>query len=211
MFYDIVKSFPDGFDIIIGDVMGKGVLAALVGAGMKQSFLKALAERSNTSQGLPPPDIVTQRVSKWMTPGLMDLESFVTIVFARIDQNMKTMSFTDCGHTPVLQYLAFGKKIVMHKGPNLPIGVQAEEIIQETTFNIYPGDLLFFMSDGVIETTSPEGELYGLDRFSEFVESHQHLTADEIIYGLEKELDSFKGKLENQDDITCICIKLPVS
>ncbi len=208
-FHDIIKTAPDGFDILLGDVMGKGILAALVGAGTKQYFLKALGQRNNRATGAPPsPALVTQRVHQQITPGLLDLESFVTSLYARIDLEKGAMVFSDCGHTPILHYQASQRRCKVHKGPNTPLGVMEKEAIQKMQIQFTPGDILVFFSDGVIETQSPDNQFFGIDRLSQFIASHHHLGPAKMMAMLEKSLNIFRESSDLQDDTTCICIKI---
>lgn len=208
-FHDFIKTVSPGLDILLGDVMGKGILAALVAAGTKQSFLKALAENNTDDQGTPPsPALVTQRVQQVITPGLFELESFVTTLYARIDLEKKRLVFSDCGHTPIFHYPVSGQQCNVYKGTNTPLGVQKEDQIQETGIDIQIGDLFVLLSDGVIETSSRENELYGIERLCRFISTHHHLACKKILDRLEKELDRFRETGELQDDLTCICIRI---
>ena len=190
--------------------MGKGILAALVGAGAKQFFLKALAEKNtDIPEKSPSPAFLTQRVQQLITPGLFKLESFVTTVYTRINLEKKTLIFSDCGHTPFLHYSATTNQCRVHKGSNTPLGVQKKEKIQEITIDIQTGDLVLLLSDGIIETNSTENKLFGIDRLCRFVETHHNLSPEQILNLLEKELDRFRGAQELQDDMTSICIRIP--
>lgn len=208
-FHDIVNVAPSILDLFLGDVMGKGILAALVGAGTKQCFLKLLGERcDDTSTALPSPALLTQHTQQMLTPGLFELESFVTTIYARIDFDEQTLTFADCGHIPIILYDSSRKKCSVHKGENTPLGVQKTEQIKESTLNFQKEDLIFLMSDGIIETSSLENEMFGIERFCRFVESNHHHTPEQFLTLLEKELAEFRGSSNLQDDMTCVCIKI---
>ncbi len=214
-FYDMVKTRPNVLDIIIGDVMGKGILAALVGAGTKQSFLKSLSERNSetpmgTSATPPSPALLTQRVQQLITPGLFKLESFVTTLYARIDLEQSHLIFSDCGHTPIVLYRLSDDQCRTYKGHNTPLGVQKEESILETTIPVQDGDLLLLLSDGIIETCSSDGELFGIDRLCQFIKAHHHHTSRQILALLEEKLDHFRKYGDLQDDLTCICVRIDI-
>lgn len=208
-FYDFIKTVPSGLDILLGDVMGKGILAALVAAGTKQCFLKALAETSaHEREAHLSPALLTQRVQQLITPGLFELENFVTTLFVRIDLEKKSLVFSDCGHTPILHYSVSGQQCRLCMGSNTPLGVQKEEKIQETSIDIQTGDLIVLLSDGILETGSPDNELYGIERLCRFINTHHHNTPGKILDRLEKQLDRFRDTRELQDDLTCICIRI---
>jgi len=208
-FHDIINLAPSRLDILLGDVMGKGILAALVGAGTKQCFLKVLGERyEDTSTAPLSPSRLTQRVQQMLTPGLFELESFVTTIYARIDFDKQTLAFADCGHPPLILYNSSRKKCSVHKGNNTPLGVLRTEQIKESTINFHIGDLIFLISDGIIETSSPENEMFGIERFCRFIEFHHHHTPEQFLTLLEKKLADFRGLLKLQDDMTCVCMKI---
>jgi len=124
-FHDVINVAPHRLDILLGDVMGKGILAALVGAGTKQCFLKVLGERCDGTSTTPPsPALLTQRVQQMPTPGLFELESFVTNMYARINFDSGVLVFSDCGHPPIILYNSNRKKCSVHKGVNTPLGVK---------------------------------------------------------------------------------------
>jgi serine phosphatase RsbU (regulator of sigma subunit) len=80
-FIDFYRNDDMCVDILIGDVMGKGVLAALVGAGTKTNFLRAL-NKLVTGTRLPRPVSIVGAVDSILTPQLMELETFVTLLYA---------------------------------------------------------------------------------------------------------------------------------
>ncbi len=208
-FHDVINVAPHRLDILLGDVMGKGILAALVGAGTKQCFLKVLGERCDGTSTTPPsPALLTQRVQQMLTPGLFELESFVTTMYARINFDSGVLVFSDCGHPPIILYNSNRKKCSVHKGVNTPLGVKKTEQIKESTIHFQKGDLIFLMSDGIIETNSIENEMFGIDRFCKFIEANYHHTPKHFLTLLEKELASFSGLSMLQDDMTCVCVKI---
>ena len=107
-FYDFFKHRDDCLDVIVGDVMGKGIPAALLGAATKSHFLQALSRLiSLAAPGtLPEPkDIVTLAHSE-VARQLIELESFVTVCYARFDLENRRVDFVDCGHTTTIHFQA---------------------------------------------------------------------------------------------------------
>ena len=89
----------------------------------------------------------------------------VTTIYARIDFDKGALVFSDCGHPPIILYNSSRKKCSVHKGHNTPLGVQKTELIKESSINFQKGDLIFLMSDGIIETCSIENEMFDVERF----------------------------------------------
>ncbi len=209
-FHEIIETGTACFDLLIGDVMGKGLLAALVGAGTKQRFLKALGQGKPHpySEDLIPPRELTQMVQKEIAPRLMALESFVTTMYARIDLRNEIVRYTDCGHPPILHYRASENSSFFHKGENTPLGFMETEAIREAILPIMPGDLLILYSDGLLEVSSPEGEQFGQERLAQVINTHHHLVPDDLLNRLYQTLDNFSGKRPLEDDLTCLCVAI---
>ena len=91
------------FDIILGDVLGKGIPAALVGAGVKQQFLRAMNQLL-LKQKKPFPENLVNLVHQTMTKELIELDKFVTICYARFDLESHLLNFVDCGHTKTIHF-----------------------------------------------------------------------------------------------------------
>lgn len=217
-FYEIIEFAPDHFDIMIGDVMGKGSHAALIGAGTKQHFLRVLGQGEK-----PSPSTLVQIVHDQITPSLMELESFVTISYARFDLEHQKLDFVDCGHPPLLHFQALEGSCRFHKGINTPLGFLKEEKIVGNCLNLLPGDIIVFYSDGITEAQSPEGRMFGPESLASFIEKYHTLEPLMMIKKLEEQIKEFINftefgynefvpkKLQSQniqDDSTCIIVKL---
>jgi sigma-B regulation protein RsbU (phosphoserine phosphatase) len=208
-FYDFIEHGEDCFDLIIGDVMGKGIPAALVGAATKNSFLRAIGQLQSSEQTLRP---TTEKIVTWvnseMTVKLMQFESFVTACYTRFDLAKRQVTFVDCGHTKTIHYHSRTGEITLLEGDNLPLGFSEREIFNETTVQTESGDFLFFYSDGVTETRDPSGELYGDERLIEFIRSNAGLEPKKIIACLLEALTEFSTENKFNDDLTCVAVRI---
>ena len=131
-FYDFFTHENQCLDVIVADVMGKGVPAALLGAATKSQFREALSHLLARSQPgtLPEPkDIVTLAHAE-MVQQLITLENFVTLCYARLDLHAQRLDLVDCGHTGVMHFRARTSVCDMVHGHNLPLGIRAEEILR---------------------------------------------------------------------------------
>jgi PAS domain S-box-containing protein len=161
-------------EALVGDVMGKGVQAALMGAAIITAYNRALAElllaRQNT-QSLPSPAEIVNAIHQSLTPQLMAISFFATLALYRFDLDAGTLSYVNAGHTPGLLARAGGARPVPILGENLPIGVMSEENYIELSLAIGPGDSLLVFSDGITEARSPQGVEFGLARLSDLIEA----------------------------------------
>jgi PAS domain S-box-containing protein len=209
-FYVFIKHQDQALDVIVGDVMGKGIPAALLGAATKSYFLKALGDLmalSKTDQ-LPEPKEVVMLAHAGVVRHLIDLESFVTLCYARLDVGRRALAFVDCGHTGILHLRgATGECEVVH-GDNLPMGVREGEIYNQISVPFAPGDLFLLYSDGITEARSPARELFGVERLEEYVRINSHLEPAALVETLRKAVLTFSQSDRLADDLTSVAIRV---
>lgn len=207
-FYDFIEHGTDCFDLIIGDVMGKGIPAALVGAATKNSFLRAVGYLQASENRLPPAaEKIVGFVNREVTPKLMFFESFVTACYTRVDLAKSEVTYVDCGHTKTIHYHGYERRISLLEGDNLPLGFSEREVFVEKSVKVEKGDVLFFYSDGVTETKNRQGELFGDWRLEEFIRQNARLEPQRIISALIETLNNFSKETEFNDDLTCVTLR----
>lgn len=208
-FYDFFEHAEDCFDLLIGDVMGKGIPAALVGAATKNSFLRALGQLQADEQKFrPSAEKIVARVNREVTHKLMRLESFVTACYARFDLTNRELTFVDCGHTKTIHYRPQTGKTEILEGDNMPLGFSEGEIFTEKTVRFETGDILFFFSDGATETRNSKGELFGEQRLAEFIRHNALLEPAQLNARLLETLKEFAQAKTLDDDLTCIVARI---
>jgi len=212
-FYSFRHYHPTCFEVLVGDVMGKGVPAALIGAAIKTAYNEALvdllAARAG-SAGLPTPADIVNRLHQMLTPRLMSLSSFATLALYRFDLQAGTLTYVDAGHPPGLLMRAGAMRIESIRGDNLPIGVVSQELYLQSTINIAPGDQLLLFSDGITEARNDNREEFGLDRLSDLVVTGNKagLPLPSILHSIRGELRQFSGKDKLIDDQTALMVEL---
>jgi PAS domain S-box-containing protein len=209
-FYDFFKHRDDCLDVIVGDVMGKGIPAALLGAATKSHFLQALSRLiSLAAPGtLPEPkDIVTLAHSE-VARQLIELESFVTLCYARFDLRNRWVDFVDCGHTTTIHFQASTGTCALLQGENLPLGVSEGEIYDQIRVPLHPQDVLLFYSDGLTETRNSARELFGIERLAECLRTHGRLEPEALIERIHQTAVLFSDSETFGDDLTCVAVKI---
>ena len=209
-FFDFVEYTPRRFDVIVGDVMGKGVPAALLGAATRAHFVRAVNEAmfARESFHIPRPEDIVNRVNADITPELIAVESFITACYARFDLERGELCFVDCGHTKTIHYRKATDDWVLLEGRNFPFGIAADETYEETTVPIAEGDFLFFYSDCVTETRSPEGTFFGEERLAETIRGSHQLDPSILVHGLSRLLLEYSQQDGFQDDLTCVGVRI---
>ena len=148
-FYQVFQYADVAVLIVVGDVSGKGLKAAMTG------ILALGALRNMTQEALSPSQILF-RLNAQLAASSDG--GFVTCLCARIAPD-GTLTVANAGHLP--PYLN-GKELSLP--PALPLGVSSDAEYGETTLHLAPHDTLTLLSDGVVEAQSPTGELFGFDR-----------------------------------------------
>ena len=209
-FYDFFRHGERCLDVVAGDVMGKGIPAALLGAASKSTFLQALSEISSLSTDgtlARPEEIVTLAHAK-IVRQLISLESFVTVCYARFDLERRHVSLVDCGHMPVIHYRHKTGSCGMLRGSNVPLGVSEGEIYEQITEAFEPGDIFLFYSDGITESQNNAGEFFGISRLAECVRLNSRLDALQLITKIRTAVVAFSNSEAFADDLTCVAVKI---
>ncbi len=151
-FYQVLEQAEGSTLIVVGDVSGKGLKAAMTGA------LAIGALRTLAAEGLDPAELL-ERLNRQMAQAQDG--GFVTCVAARISQEGE-LTLANAGH---LAPYWNGKELACE--PGLPLGIDSGAVYEETAAQIAAGDRVTFLSDGVVEARSASGELLGFERTSE--------------------------------------------
>lgn len=207
-FYHFYRHENGCLDVIVADVMGKGIPAALLAAAAKSHFLTALAYLMEHAPPncLPAPRDIVMLAHAEMAQQLISLDSFVTLCYVRIDRNRGVLDLVDCGHTGLLhRHAATGECEALH-GSNLALGMRQGEIFDQITVAFDPGDLLLLYSDGVTETRNGVGELFGEGRLVECVQANSRLAPAELVTAIRGAAMTFSGQELPSDDLTCVAI-----
>jgi sigma-B regulation protein RsbU (phosphoserine phosphatase) len=209
-FYDFFRHVDQCLDVIVGDVMGKGIPAALLGAAAKSTFLQALSEIIALSERgtLPKPEEIVTLAHAKISRQLVSLESFVTVSYARFDFERRQVGLVDCGHMPVIHYQHRTGSCTMLQGSHVPLGVREGEIYEQITQSFEPEDVFVFYSDGITEAQNSSGEFFGLSRLAECVRLNGRLDAWQLITKIRTSVVAFSNSETFADDLSCVVVKI---
>ncbi len=217
-FYDFIVYDNKKFDVIIADVMGKGVQSALVGAGFKSIFLKSLSMYDcsmnprpcckNNLSDLSRIDVIMDLAHSMSINEMMELDIFLTLCFARFDLDRYLMSYIDCGHTKTIHYHADSSACSFLEGDSLPIGMLEEAQYHPNVIKFDKGDIFLFYSDGITEAARADGEMFQENRLADTLLKYRDLSPDNIIDHIKLTIQNFTGKTSFSDDFSCIVITI---
>jgi phosphoserine phosphatase RsbU/P len=208
-YYDVLPLEGGRVGVLIADVAGKGMSAALYMAELKGLML------SLTRIHLSPRDLLI--TANRLISEHLDSRSFITMTYAVIDPASCTMRYARAGHTPLIHVPADGAGPVradvlapdgMVVGLHIDEGQRFEQILQEATLRLAPGDLLAFFTDGISEAMNEESDCFGESRLAVLLEAHADLPVDQIRERVLREIDAFVGVAPQHDDMTMILLSV---
>jgi serine phosphatase RsbU (regulator of sigma subunit)/anti-sigma regulatory factor (Ser/Thr protein kinase) len=167
--FDIINISKNKWALIIGDVSGHGIQAALIMAAVK-SAMRALIQKENDVS----PAAILNKFNEMATEELLK-RNFLTILIAVIDTNSMEMTYYNAGHPPILKYnKKTGSSEYLKDTGGIPVGWMKDYKYQEeeeVTVQINDLDVMLFYTDGIFETKNQTGEEFGLERL-QFIFSH---------------------------------------
>lgn len=200
-FYDFIRVGPDRWGLVMADVSGKGISAALFMA-LSRTLVKVSVSLE--------PDI---RSAILRANRLIFAESrscmFVTLFYAVLDARARKYSFVDAGHTASV-YIPGGENpvVTLLRGKGMALGVEEEMDLEEKTLFLGSGDLIVMYTDGITEAENPDHDIFGEERLAAFSLANRHLPVQEFANALLREIRAFAGSAPQADDITLLVIRV---
>jgi sigma-B regulation protein RsbU (phosphoserine phosphatase) len=207
-YYDFLKLGEDRVCLVLGDVSGKGISAALLMAAMQSAlraqFYDGYAPTSD-SQALP---LSTAAVVGRLNLQLYEntpREKYVTFFFGVYDAATRTLTYTNAGHLPPV-LLRQGKVERLRVGGTV-VGLFSPITYVQAEIQIQPGDLLLAFTDGITEPENIYGEEFGEDRMLEVVRRAQSASPQILVEEIYRSVSDWTGSPELQDDMTLVVAK----
>ncbi len=197
-YYDWVRIYDDQIGIVIADVSGKGVPAALLMAFLRASL------RAATHIGYAP-HISMSKVNYLLWESI-ERNQFVTAFYGILDATNRTLSYSNAGHNPALLMRADGTTRFEERG-GVPLGMFKDSRYYEYFEAIEPGEVFVLYTDGVTEAMNSAGEEYGRDRMVAAVRECRDQPAREMIDVLHRDLIAWTDGQGAHDDVTFFIIK----
>ena len=195
-FYDFFLLDEHRLVLVIADVSGKGVPAAL--------FMVNAKTRIQTQAGFGhSPREILSSVNEQLCEG-NEIGFFVTVWLAIINLDTGKGIAANAGHEhPVLRH-ADGRYELIEYMHSPAVGIMEGIPMEEHEFELKAGDRIFVYTDGVPEATNGEGELFGTERMLKVLNSYGDASLEDVLHGMKKEIDTFVGDSVQFDDITML-------
>ena len=197
-YYDWVKIYDDEIGIVIADVSGKGVPAAILMAFLRASL------RAATHIGYAT-NISMAKVNYLLWESI-ERNQYVTAFHGILDASNRTLSYSNAGHNPPLLINANGESKFITFGEQ-PLGLFPQTRYHEYHMSLEPGDVLMLYTDGATEANSPTGEEFGRERLVQSVKENLDKPAREMIASLQMAVLEWTANAGANDDVTFFIIK----
>jgi PAS domain S-box-containing protein len=196
-FYDFLELKDGRLGLVIGDVSGKGVPAAIVMA-ITRTMLHAAYRL-----GSPAPGEILEQVNNILHPDIPP-NMFVTCLVALLDSRIGRLQYANAGHD--LPYLRHADGVSELRATGMPLGLMPNMSYEQKEIALQPGESVLLYSDGLVEAHDPRREMFGFPRMQEFVGAHPGGAS--LIDFLLTELEHFTGEeWEQEDDIALLTLQ----
>ena len=197
-FYDFFMLGDNKIAIVIADVSGKGVPAALFMA-ISKTLIK-----NEANMGLEPAEVFT-KVNHMLCEG-NDNDMFVTAWLGILDTENGKLTYVNAGHNPPLIKSGNDKFVFLKSRPGFVLAGMDDLKYRQYDIKLEPGDKIFLYTDGVTEAENDKKELYGNDRLLNYLNAHIEYNIKDTLEELRKDIDKFAGREEQFDDITMLML-----
>ena len=198
-YYDIFLH-GDELEMVVADVSGHSVGAALLMVETRSVL------RAQLASGQSPAEIV-RTLNELLHDDLSRAELFITMTYLSYNTATGRLRYTNAGHPPSLLYRPSSGAFQELDAEGLILGVRRRVSFQEPSLQIESGDLLLLYTDGIIEASRPDGELFGTDRLRELIVREYQQPAARLIDAVLDAVRSFTGTTSFEDDISMLALK----
>jgi len=202
-YYDFFPLEDNKLGIVIGDVSGKGVPAAIY-----MTLTKGIIQ--SHTHNLDSPGEVLKNVNKLLYQ-ILEPGNFVSMFFAVLDGNTGELSCARAGHNEAILYSSTNNKVTNIQPGGIGLGLEKGDIfdskIKEQTIHLNPNDILIFYTDGFTEAMNHQRELFGETRLQTSLLKNQDKKMVDLVQSVSTDVKNFVGKSSQFDDMTIIGIK----
>lgn len=198
-FYDFFLVDEDHIALVMADVSGKGIPAALF------MMISKLLIQSRIMMGESPAEALANTNVQLMQNN--EVHQFVTIWLAVFDLKTGKGIAANAGHEHPVIRRGGGKYELVEYKHSPPVATMRKLKFRDHEFELNPGDSLFVYTDGVPEATNSDNELFGTERMLEALNKDPYASCEAVLKNVSEGIDEFVAGAEQFDDITMLCFK----
>ncbi|HKX30465.1 MAG TPA: SpoIIE family protein phosphatase [Blastocatellia bacterium] len=194
-YYDFLDLGRERLGLVIGDISGKGIAAALLMANLQANL------RSQCAIARDQPQRLLQSVNQLFYENTTE-SAYATLLFAEYDDQTQHLRYANCGHLSAL-LLRSDETLELLKSTCTVLGLFRKWNCSIEERRLFPGDLIAFYTDGITESFNETGEEFGEERLIEAMRRHRQLPAPDLLAAIVDEVRQFSAH-EQHDDVTLI-------
>jgi sigma-B regulation protein RsbU (phosphoserine phosphatase) len=197
------NEYPDApLSIVVGDITGHGVDAALLMTSARAFLRMRAAQAGNIS------DIISE-MNRHLALDVLDSGRFMTLFYLAIDPSYGNLQWVRAGHDPAILYDPSQDTFEELGGTGIALGIN-EDFRYETykKKGLSDGQIVAIGTDGIWEAFNPQGEMFGKSRFQNVIRNNSKENANNILGAVYGELDHFTRGIKSEDDITLVVAKV---
>ena len=197
-YYDYISLDENNLGIVIADVSGDGVPAALIMAAFRAML------RNHLKLNDQPREIMN--LLNGQMPEVSRKRDFITAFYGKLNFKEHKLIYTNCGHNPPVLLRSNGKlEFLEAGGPSLNLIKDAQFV--SSSVNLFPGDQIIFYTDGVTEIFNRDLKEFGFERLKTVILKSKNISACEIIDNIVESTKKFSGSKLYRDDFTLVVLK----
>ena len=200
-YYDFFRRDDDAVDLLIADVSGHSVGAALVMSEVR-TLLRAQVNSSHSACS------VLQSLNSQLYDDLTRAELFITMFYAKYNASTGRLSYANAGHNRPMISRRGQTACIELDAEGLILGVRQTVVFEERFIELQKGDVVLFYTDGLTEAASQKGEMFETGRVCSLLAEVSHLPVQQIIDAFYRAVSEFTGSTTLQDDISLVVLKI---
>jgi sigma-B regulation protein RsbU (phosphoserine phosphatase) len=198
-FYDFIPLGKDRWGLVIADVSGKGVPAALFMALSRTLIRASTLANADPAVAIGHANQLICEDSK--------TSMFVTLFYAILDSRAMTLDYVNAGHNPPLLLKGTSSDVVLLRAKGIALGLTDDVDLQSVRMDLRPGDVLVLYTDGVTEAINDREEEFGEQRLLSVITENRMLPAGELLEEILAAINTFAGSRPQHDDITLMVLR----
>jgi sigma-B regulation protein RsbU (phosphoserine phosphatase) len=224
-FYDVIPLSGGRLGVLVGDVSGKGVPAALYMAlartllrshslSARPRYLTDALESAHIRRLMHSGSLgalaalgAIQETNDYLTSHHSESCMFLTLFYAVYEPQIGLLTYVNAGHNPPLLYNALTGEQDWIQPTDMAIALMPGRPFEAQERRLRPDDVLVLYSDGVTEAFNAEGEMFEQERLAAVVQARQEASAQELLGAIEAEVAAFAGGVPQSDDITLLVMR----
>lgn len=200
-YYDFYRREGDVLDLVIADVSGHNIGAALMAAEVRSVLHAEVHSFSNTGE-------ILSALNEILFEDLSQAGLCITLAYLKFDAPTRTLTYSNAGHPPALLSRSSRTPCQELDAEGLILGVKKEVFFEEKQIQLQPGDLVLLYTDGITEAENDAGELFGCARLCGILRAMHACRPGEIIDAVRLKVAQFTGSNTMEDDVTMVVMKV---